>query len=1488
VLASTSICFDLAVFELFAPLSWGGKVILIEDVLALSGGPAAEITLINTVPSALGEVLDSGGLPSPVRTVNLAGEPLREELVRRMEQCGVDKIYDLYGPSETTTYSTFALRAADRKATIGRPIANTKIYLLDDALEPVPIGVAGDLYIGGAGVARGYWRRPELTAENFLPDPFAETCGARMYRTGDLARYRPDGDMEYLGRADRQVKVRGYRIEPGEIEAALISHPAIRECIVVAREDASGASAGKLLVAYVVPAGQASPESDALRNFLRRTMPEFMVPAVFIILASLPRTPNGKVDRHALPPADSERPVWRTVFAPPRTEVEEVIAQEWRAVLKIDRIGIHDNFFDLGGHSLLAARIAGRLRAHLHVDLPLRKLFELPTLAALADHIQDLRRHQSGVAVAPVVPVPRDRKIPLSFAQRRLWFLHQLEPSLMAYNMPELYRIRGALDVSALEAALRAMIARHESLRTCFVEIDGVPVQKIMPAVRFTLTVLDRRDRPAGEAQAQAERWITADARQPYALDKAPLMRAKLLWVDETEFVLLLNFHHAVADAASLVIFYRELAQLYRAMASNTPADLPPLSLQYADFAAWQQDRLSGPTESAHLNYWKTQLAALPAPLDLPTDFVRPAEQSYFGAKRKRRLSKDLSARLKVLGRKEGATLFMTLLAALKVLLARLSGQRDIVVGSTSAGRTRPELDGVIGFFINALALRTDLSGNPTFVQLLRRVREVCLGAYTHQDLPFEQVVEALNPARDPARNPIFQVLFNWADRADRQLDLAGCETVRLEAAMPGAKFDLVVQAPEIDNAIELVFIYNADLFSEQRILTMLDQLESLLAQVVAEPDQAIHRYSLVAGGAKAVLPAPAAKLSDAWPGSLSDVIAGQVRHQPLALALADDLETWSYGELERCSNRLARRLNAAGIGTRDVVALYAHRDATLAAALLGVLKAGAVFVMLDPQYPPMRLAAYLRIARPKAWLQMTGAGEPPEELVHHLDAAGVRFRLSLPRKKAALLRSLDGFADSAPPLSLGPDDPAYVAFTSGSTGEPKGVLCRHGSMTHFLSWLEMEFALTRADRYALLSGLAYNHLHRDLFTGLTSGAAIYVPATESLKEPWALVRWLDKMQITVLHLTPAFGRLLCTAAGQALPSLRRIFFGGDILLRQDARDVHELAPNAEILSLYGATETQRAVGYFRITDQVTRDERAKPTLPTGRGAPDVQLLLLTVDGALAGVGEVGELFVRSPHLAAGYIGDDALTAANFVINPFTGGQGDRLYRSGELGRYLPDGNVEWVGRIDRRVSIRGFRVELAEVEAMLSRCPGVRQAAVIAREFPTGDDAQITDTRLCAYFEGESLVSVDAVRGFAADRLPHYMVPAYFHKLDRLPLNPNGKIDHFSLPEPRLFNHSCENNFEAPRNEIEQKLSAIFARALGVEHIGRRDNFFELGGHSLLAAQIAARIRETLRVELDLRAFLEAPTLEALSRRVETMRASSIALQIEREEIEL
>jgi amino acid adenylation domain-containing protein len=857
VLASTSICFDLSVFELFVPLSRGGKVILAENALHLPTLSAAPyVTLINTVPSAIAELLRIDGIPSSVRTVNLAGEPLGNKLVQQVyEHNTVQKVFNLYGPSEDTTYSTYTLvkKGGNEPPPIGRPIANTQVYILDAQKQPVPIGIPGELYIGGAGLARGYLNRPELTAERFILNPFSDEPSSRLYKTGDLARYLSDGNIEFLGRIDQQVKIRGFRIELGEIEAAIGQHPAVREAIALVREDNPG---DKRLVAYIVANselrgghGDTDPTPSEfinhLRVFLKQKLPQYMIPSAFVLLEAMPLTPNGKIDRRSLRAPDTNTPEFESNFTEPRTPDEQLIAEIWAEVLGLERVGIHDNFFELGGHSLLATQAISRLREAFQVEVPLRSLFESPTVATVTESLLQYRAEQK-LKAPPIKPASRQGELPLSFAQQRLWFLDQLQPGNPAYNIPAAVRLKGALNVAVLEQTFQEIIKRHEALRTTFNSVEGRPAQVIISSFNFTLPIVNLRELSQAEREAEAMRLAAEEARQPFDLTKWPLLRVTLLHLDETEYLLLLTVHHIVADGWSMGVLVREVAALYEAFCSGKPSPLPELSVQYADYAVWQINWLQGEVLEAKLADWKQQLGQILPPLQLPAKQPRSAVSSNQAEIQNFQLDWQLSEALNALSRQQNVTLFMTLLAALQTLLYRYTNQEDIVVGTDLANRTQVETEALIGFFVNILVLRTDMRGNPTFRQLLARVREVTLKAYTHQDLPFDKLVEELRPDRTLSQTPLFQLLFVMQNAPVPALEMAGLTLIPVAIDSGTAKFDLALFVSETETGIVGSWKYNSDLFDRETIAQMSNRFETLLGSIVAQPDSRLNTLEIL------------------------------------------------------------------------------------------------------------------------------------------------------------------------------------------------------------------------------------------------------------------------------------------------------------------------------------------------------------------------------------------------------------------------------------------------------------------------------------------------------------------------------------------------------------------------------------------------------------------------------------------------------------------
>jgi amino acid adenylation domain-containing protein len=1071
--------------------------------------------------------------------------------------------------------------------------------------------------------------------------------------------------------------------------------------------------------------------------------------------------------------------------------------------------------------------------------------------------------------------------LPASFAQQRLWLLDQLQPGDPTYNIAAAVRLKGQLEIDALRDGLNKVAQRHETLRTTFMIVDDELVQVVAQSLNVLLPVIDLHNLTKQEREAEFKCFADNEAQRPFDLARGPLLRCVLLKLDEQEHALLLVMHHIISDGWSIGVLIAELSALYKAYTSGQQALLPELPIQYADYAAWQRGWLQGEVLESQLDYWKERLAGAPGVLELPADYTRPPIQTFRSASITLELPVTLSQSLKALSRRNGVTLFMTLLAAFKVLLHRYTGQDDIVLGSPIAGRDRAEVKGLIGCFLNLMVLRTELSGNPSFDEVLERVRQTTVGAYTHQDLPFEKLLEELQPERDLSRAPLFQVFFNMLNLPEQEISLPGLSVEIVAPQDVGAKFDVTMYVRELQSHLVLELVFKADIFAHERMAEMLRQYEHLLSQVVVNTAKRIQDFSLVTVSAEKILPNPVQSLNNDWLGSVPERFSKQAQRAPERAAMTDKHETWSYGELRAHSNQLANYLCARGIRNEDVVAIYGHRSSALVWALLGVLKAGAAFTILDPAYPSARLIEYLKLAEPQGLINLAAAGPLPVELDEFVEGVSWRVKLELPPRGTAMRRDL--FADYPtrdPKISIKPDDLAYISFTSGSTGKPKGVQGRHGPLTHFLPWLEQEFSLDENDRYTMLSALGHDPLHRDIFTPLQLGACICIPDQEDIEVAGRIAEWMKHERVTIAHLTPAMGQLLTETSSNSQPcqvtSLRYAFLVGDVLTQRDVARLRKLAPSITCINYYGSTETQRAVSYFRVANNGDASkintagtlERGKEILPLGKGIDDVQLILLNSAGRLAGIGEIGEINLRSPHVARGYIGDDALTQERFIENPFTKNHSDRFYRTGDLGRYLPDGNVEPLGRADHQVKIRGFRVELGELEAALGSHPGVRECAVIAREDEPGDK------RLVSYYVAEEATAPTGgeLRQFLKERLPDYMIPSTFVLMDHLPLTPNKKVDRRALPAP-LQTEATENaGSSLPPTTVEQKVSDIWARVLKLERVGLSDNFFELGGHSLLAISLIARVREEFDIELPLREFFESPTVAQTASQVERL----------------
>ena len=1461
-LLKTPLGFDASVWELFWPLSSGACV-----VIARAGGEGDTgylrdtiirrgVTTLYFVPSLLSVFIAEEGLEAATRVSQLicGGEPLPAQTARRFyERFPRARLHHSYGPTETSIGSTewtCAPRLERPTAHVGRPVANTRLYVLDRFLNPVPVGVTGELFVGGCGVARGYAGRPAQTAERFVPDPFSGEPGARLYRTGDLVRYLNDGNVEFSGRADSQVKLRGLRVELGEVEAALSGHAAVCECAVVAREDAEG---DKRLVAYVVNAPTESLAADELRGFLRSKLPEYMVPARYVYLAALPLLASGKVDRKALPAPEGVE-TQASEYQAPRTPIEEVVAGVWSEVLGVGRVGVRDNFFELGGHSLLATRVVSRVREALGVELALTRFFEIPVVEELAREVEAQLRAGGAWTRSALRAVPREGAPPLSFAQRRLWFLHQLEPDSPFYNTFDAVHLEGRLDVGALAAALSEVVRRHEVLRTTFRVLEGEPVQIISPPRRMEIPVVDLTCE--AEREREAQRLASLEAKRPFDLAAGPVLRATLMRLGAEAHVLVLVLHHIVSDGWSVGVLVRELSALYGAYVRGEGSPLVELAVQYADYAWWQREQLAGAELERQLAYWRERLSGAAPVLELPTDRPRPAVPSLRGAAVSFELPGSLTEELKALGRREGATLFMTLSAAFRALLYRYTGQEDISVGTPIAGRTRAEVEPLVGFFVNTLVLRVGVRGAESFRRLLKREREACLGAYAHQDVPFERVVEELEPERDPSRTPLFQVMFVLQNVPTEAPRLAGLSLTEMALGSTTAKFDWMMSLEETGRGLRGVLEYSTDLFDEPTVRRALESFRVLLEGIARDAELPVSALPLLT-------PEDERRMLFEWNDTavefprgvcVHELFEAQAEHTPEATAVVCGGERLSYRELNTRACQLADYLRTRGVGPESVVGVMFERSSEMVVALLGILKAGAAYVPLDAEHPPSRLAFMLEDARVQVLLtQERLRGRLPEH-----DARTV----CLDTDWMSIVADDAGRPAGA---RVGGGNLVYVIYTSGSTGRPKAVMMPHAAAVNLIKFQLQSDAAPRPPRTLQFASLSFDVSFQEIFSTLCAGATLVLIDEEARRDAAELLRVSEAERVERLFLPFVALQSLAEAAevrGTFPSSLLEVITAGEQLkITPHIERLFDRLGHALLDNHYGPTETHLATMW-----RLAGAAREWPPLPPiGRPIANARVYVLDVNGCPVPAGVTGELYVGGAQLARGYLNRPAQTAERFVPDSFSGEPGARLYRTGDLVRYLNDGRLEYVGRSDQQVKVRGFRVEIGEVEAALKRHAAVGQAAVAAFADKTGG------RRLVAYVvraQGTGATTGE-LRDFLKERLPEYMMPARYVYLAALPLLASGKVDRKALPAPEGV-ETRASEFVAPRTPIEEAVAGVWSEVLGVGRVGVRDNFFELGGHSLLATRLITRLRDIFQVEIPLRYLFQQPTPAGLAQSVE------------------
>ena len=1460
ILQFSSLSFDASVFEMMMALT-NGATLYLSDKERLMPGPdlvrilnEKQITVVTLPPSALAATPNER--VTTLRSLVTAGEACSKDIVDRWAVGR--KLYNAYGPTEATVWATgISCQTGEGKPTIGRPITNTRIYVLDKYLNPVPVGVPGELHLAGVGLARGYLNMAKLTAERFIPSLFSSQPGEKMYRTGDLVKYRADGKIEYLGRIDDQVKVRGYRIELGEIEELLKEYAAVKNAVVVVNDSGAGQ---QRLVGYVELREGEGWRPEQVREYLKERLPDYMVPAVILKVEEIAVTRNGKVDRSALPHPDDFRAEDDREIIAAQTPTEELLTGIWIEIFGLPQVSIDDDFFEMGGHSLLASQLISRIRETLQVELSISDLFKHPTVAKLADYIDSGGGQESGPEILSIRPAARGELIPPSFAQERVWFLAQLAPDSIAYNAQVTIRFKGFLNAEVLERVFTEIVSRHEIFRTSFSDIGGRLTQVIHPPPVINLPVFDLSYVEESRRESEAERLVTEELQRPFDVDKIPLVRWTLLRLKPDEHVLIQVEHHFVHDGWSFAVLLREVKELYQAFSKGEPSPLAPLPLQYADFAIWQRNWLQGEVLNAELAYWKETLAGALPVINLPTDYPRPKIQSFRGAAQRLELPPGLCDALRSLSRREGCTLFMTMYAAFLVLLHRYTGQHDLVLGSGVANRRLRKIESLIGMIVNTVPIRTELTENPTFRETLRRVREVALAAYAHQDVPFEKIVEALQLERDMSHNPLFQMMFSFHDSPVPDLEFAGLTGNILERHNGSAKFDLniivipraeqqVSRQADFDNRqVSILWEYSTDLFEEETIRKMTNHYVRLLHSAVDTPDTAISHLPLLSQDELKQLLLDYNRTSVDFPDRLSvtQMFKQVAARQPQSLALACAPSFLSYEQLDLRSSQIAACLQATGVTTETLVAVVMDRSIDLIVSLLAVLKAGGAYLPIDVTYPEQRISYMLEDSQAKVVLTHSRVAD------------------KLPQQQRARVLCIDRQWDEiaacgalAEPVTVDEQNLCYVIYTSGSTGKPKGVAVTHGGLVNLVMWHQSQCAISPHVRATQVAGVSFDASVLEIWPYLCAGASLHIPTEEVKSDPEKMVNWLRQQGITLGFLPTPLAEAVLAEPGVERLMLKAMLTGGDRL-----RKVANNGLGFKLLNYYGPTEATVVTSSGEV--ECGGECEAAPSI--GEPIANTKTYILDRWMKIVPAFVAGEIYVGGEGLARGYLRRAEMTAERFVPDPYSEGVGARLYRTGDLGRWLRNGEIEFIGRIDDQVKVRGYRIELGEIEELLKEYAAVKNAVVVVNDSGAGQQ------RLIGYVElreGEAW-RPEQVREYLKERLPDYMVPAVILKVEEIAVTRNGKVDRSALPHPDDF--APTEASETPSTPVEEILANIWSEVLGRESIGKNESFFEIGGHSLLATQIASRLRDAFSIELSLKSIFESPRLADLAASIEDL----------------
>ncbi len=1461
LLQFASINFDASIYEIFGGLLNGAKITLYDKnnlenpEELLSEFEKLNVTFL-TLPPTLLSVMKAYKIKN-LKTVLSAGEACPVEVGKKWSK--YYHFFNGYGPTEGTVASTIEkYDGTDKYHTvpIGNAIPNVKIHILDRYLNEVPIGTTGELYVSGINLARGYLGKPELTAEKFLPNPFSNVPGRRMYKTGDLVKLHEDGKLEFIGRTDNQVKIRGFRIELGEIENVLMEHNDIDIAAVLVRKTANGE---KVLSAFLQLKDGAVFDKNKVSDFLKTKLPDYMLPNTFTVLDEMPITINGKIDRKKLAKIEIGDQ-YKKEFVEPTTPSEILLAGIWSELTGEKKIGLNDNFFDLGGHSISATQAVSRIREAFNVEVSLKEFFESENLKALTKLILSKKTDEDHEKSIPLKPVKRDGDLPLSFSQQRLWFLSQFAPEGSSYNIPAVLELSGELNYDALNYAINKMISRHEVLRTSFINKNGKPVAKIHNALEYKIEIIDFSGR--NNSKEETDKLIQEIIKTPFDLTKLPLFNVKLIRLNPGKHICAIVMHHIISDGWSVGIIINEISELYNAFVKSVEPTLDELKIQYVDYAAWQQEVLSGEKLEKEIEFWKNELEGASLILDLPTDKPRPSVQTFNGSTFNFEMEEALSEKIEKISGKLNVTPYMFLLGAFEILLSKYSRQSDFIVGTPVANRTNIETEKLIGFFVNTLAVRASVDAQMTVQELMKDVRTRMLSAYSHQSMPFEKLVEIIQPERDTSHSPLFQVAFVFQNMPVSEIQLPALNVKQYEIEGATANYDITFYLQKINNAFHGTFEYNTDLFEKSTIQKIINEFIYLIEQIIEDPKQRIKNIGLVSDNELNKLLYEFNRSEQNYPGNIcvhqkfeelvkadSDAIALTFTEVEEKLALTEQL---TYGELNKRANQLARILRKNGVKNDTIVAISLPRSFEMIVSMIAILKAGGAFLPIDPTYPEDRI---------KYMLEDSGA-----DILISIERVSGKYKFY--NGKVINLDADKALINTEDKTNLKnitePENLAYIIYTSGSTGLPKGTMLSHKGLLNLSLAQRDAFGITDKSRILQFSSYSFDASVWEFVMALLNGASLSLVGQDIVKLGRSLKKVMEVLNITTVTLPPSVLKVIpYDESTQNIEGLETIIVAGESC---PPELVNRWSKNRKFVNAYGPTETTVCASMH-----ICKGEYDKVP-PIGKPIYNFKLYILDENMLPVPVGVPGELYISGPGLARGYLNKPEFTAQKFIPNPFTEEKGDRIYKSGDLARWLPNGEIEFLGRVDDQIKLRGFRIELGEIEAVIRQDKAIADVVVDIKKDSKNED------RLIAYIVPKlDNIDENELKLFVRTKLPDYMVPQHFIKIDKIPLSPSGKVNRKALPLPDFKNLKLSVKYVAPRNETEETLAEIVKDLLNVEKVGIHDNFFDLGGHSLLATQFVSQVQEKLGYDIPLRYLFENPTVEGLTKLITEEKVKSV-----------